>query len=106
MGTLAGYEALVLLCRQELVHSLEQGLGVGSTLSAQEQCSQYQDRQMHTSPNLLWPWSQVTQLRDLFLQKAFPVPFAFLLDAQVIDKVTLDPTLPHPHSPSGCGSRT
>lgn len=59
--------------------------------------SQYQDRQMHTCPDLLWPWSQVTQLRDLLLQEAFPVPFAFLLDAQVKDKDTLDLTLP-PHT--------
>lgn len=80
---MAGHEALVLLCRQELEHSPEEDLGIGSALSAQEQCSQYQDRQMHTCPDLLWPWaqlwSQMTQLRDLLLQEAYPIPFAFLL---------------------------
>lgn len=34
----------------------------------------------------------MTQLRDLLLQEAYPIPFAFLLNAQVKGKVTLDPT--------------
>lgn len=47
--------ALVLLCREELEHRPDQAPGVGSAQPAQERCSQYRDRQMHTCPDLLWP---------------------------------------------------
>lgn len=102
-GALAGHELWFYYA--EGSSSIAQGLGVGS---AQGQCSQYWDRQMHTCHDLPWPLyqlcSQVAQLRDHLLQEAFPVPFALLLNDHVKAKVFLDPHSAHPHSDSCCDS--